>query len=96
LFKKLDPVLNIGTRIAIMSVIIKYKRIDFRNLKKKTKISSGNLSTQTRILNEAGYITIEKSRKNNYPRTIYILTNLGEKRFEIYNEYLLSYIKWLF
>jgi DNA-binding transcriptional ArsR family regulator len=96
MLKKLDPVIHSETRLTIMSVLIKCKKIDFNHLKELTNMSSGNLSAQTKILKEAGYITIEKEQKDNYSHTIYMLTELGEERFKIYKAAIQNYISWTF
>ena len=96
LFKKLDPILHSETRLAIMSVLVKHKRIDFIRLKELTNITSGNLSAQTKNLKEVEYITIEKEQKDNYSHTIYILTELGEERFKVYRAAIQNYIRWTF
>jgi len=52
-------------------------RIDFTYLLHLSGMSRGNLSTQMSKLGEAKLVKIEKSFKDNRPRTIYALTERG-------------------
>ncbi|MEA3448823.1 MAG: transcriptional regulator [Bacteroidota bacterium] len=88
----LDPLLHSQLRLAIVSLLIKHEVLEFRFLKEKTEATAGNLSVQIRKLEDAGYLEVKKSFRNNYPLTTCSLTNKGVKAFEKYvttiNEYL--------
>lgn len=92
MFKSLDPLLNSEIRLAIISMLISLEKADFRFLKEKTEATSGNLSVQLQKLNDAGYIEITKSFKNNYPLTTCKITQGGIKAFEKYVDAIQSYI----
>ncbi|MGL5892706.1 MAG: winged helix-turn-helix domain-containing protein, partial [Bacteroidia bacterium] len=68
-FKELDPVLHSQLRLAVMSVLVGVKEAEFSYLKTQTNSTAGNLSVQLTKLKEAGYITVEKSFRDNYPLT---------------------------
>ena len=92
MFKALDPLLHSELRLAVMSLLISVKDAEFTYLKEKTGATAGNLSVQVNKLAEAGYITIEKTFRDNYPLTTCTITKKGIKAFEDYVETLKSYI----
>lgn len=91
-FKELDPLLHSQLRLAIMSLLMSVEEAEFTFIKDKTNSTAGNLSVQLNKLKEAGYITIKKSFKNNYPQTMCSITNKGFKAFEEYVNDLKQYI----
>lgn len=82
--KIIDPILSTQLGITIISLLYKYKEIDFHYIKKSTNANSGNISFQIKKLQEAGYIIVYKSFKNNYPNTKLQLT---EKGLECYKKH---------
>jgi DNA-binding MarR family transcriptional regulator len=56
------------------------------------KAAAGNISIQIKKLEDAGYIKVEKTFKNNYPNTILSITAQGIKAFEFYVSNLKKYI----
>jgi DNA-binding transcriptional ArsR family regulator len=93
MFKDLDPLLNQQLRLSVMSLLIGLDEAEFTLLKEKTGASAGNLSVQLSKLEEAGYISIEKSFQGKYPKTTCKLEAKGQKAFEVYFEALMSYKK---
>jgi DNA-binding transcriptional ArsR family regulator len=91
-FKELDPLLHSQLRLAIMSFLIGVKEADFSILREKTEATAGNLSVQLNKLADAGYLTITKSFRDNYPLTTCKITPIGIKAFEDYVENLRGYI----
>jgi DNA-binding transcriptional ArsR family regulator len=91
-FKDLDPLLHSQLRLAIMSLLISLESAEFTFLKEKTESTAGNLSVQLDKLNEAGYITIEKTFKGKRPLTTCRITRKGVKAFEDYVTNLKGYI----
>ena len=69
-FAPLDPVLHNQLRLAVMSLLVAVEEGDFNFLLEKTCATRGNLSVQITKLKEAGYITVKKTFKNNYPNTV--------------------------
>ena len=92
MFKPLDPLLKNELRLAIMSLLISLDQADFNYLKKETKATAGNLSVQVQKLKDAGYISVDKSFKDNYPLTTCIITKKGIDAFEAYVEAINSYL----
>jgi len=93
MFKPLDPILHSELRLAIVSLLIGVKEADFSYIKEKTGATAGNVSVQLNKLQDAGYITISKTFKDNYPHTSCAISSKGRKAFEAYFTNLQSYFK---
>lgn len=92
MFKDLDPLLHSQLRLAITSLLISVDSAEFTFIKEKTNSTAGNLSVQLDKLQEAGYISIEKSFKGKKPVTTCKITRKGIKAFEEYVNDLKQYI----
>ena len=92
MFNDLDPLLHSQLRLSIVSILISLKETDFNYIKETTKATSGNISIQIKKLQDAGYIHVKKSFKNNYPNTHISITEKGIEAFETYVENLKKYI----
>lgn len=84
MFKDLDPMLHSQVRLAVMSILISVKSAEFSFLLENIKTTKGNLSFQLSKLKEAGYVSIKKSFKGNYPLTTCVITNRGIDAYETY------------
>lgn len=93
MFKDLDPLLHSQLRLSVMSLLVASKEAEFNFLKEKSGATSGNLSVQLTKLSDAGYITITKEFRDNYPLTKCRITPEGLKAFESYVENLKEYLK---
>jgi len=91
-FAPLDPLLHNQLRLAIMSTLMAVEEADFNHLLEKTGATRGNLSVQIGKLKEAGYISVHKTFKGNYPHTICAVTFQGIKAFEGYVGALRDYL----
>ncbi|MEM9832541.1 MAG: transcriptional regulator [Bacteroidota bacterium] len=92
MYKDLDPLLHSQLRLAIISMLVVSKKVEFGYIKEQTNAAAGNISIQIKKLQEAGYIDVEKTFKNNYPKTILSITNKGVAAFESYVDDLKKYI----
>ncbi|MFC1490584.1 winged helix-turn-helix domain-containing protein [Candidatus Latescibacterota bacterium] len=92
MFENLDPILHSQLRLSIVSTLMTVDEANFNFLKDTTNATSGNLSIQIKKLQEAGYINVEKSFKNNYPNTTLSITEKGIEAFESYVNNLKKYI----
>ena len=93
MYKDLDPLLHSQLRLAIMSLLVKNRNLDFTTIKGETKSTAGNLSIQLKKLKTVNYIEINKSFKNNYPLTEVVLTQIGLVAFENYVNSLKNYLE---
>ena len=92
MFKDLDPILHSQLRLSIVSILISVQEAEFTYIKEETGATAGNISIQIKKLQEAGYIRVEKSFKNNYPNTMLSITKKGIQAFENYVNNLKKYI----
>ncbi|MDO5105230.1 transcriptional regulator [Capnocytophaga sp.] len=92
MFKELDPLLHSQLRLAIISLLVSEEKADFTRIKEITRATSGNISVQIGKLEKAGYISVTKSFKDNYPNTQLALTQKGLQAFEEYVEALRGYL----
>jgi hypothetical protein len=92
MYKDLDPLLHQQLRLSVMSILIGVKDAEFNYIKEKIKATAGNLSVQLNKLSEAGYITINKSFRDNYPLTTCAVTKQGVKAFDEYVKALKVYL----
>ena len=70
MYKDLDPLIHSQLRLAIISLLVASEKVEFKHIVEETKAAAGNISIQITKLQEAGYIKVEKSFKNNYPNTM--------------------------
>lgn len=90
--EQFDEAFANNLRLAIMTALISGD-MDFNMLKKLTGGTDGNLSIQTRKLEEYGYITSSKSFIDRKPRTTYKITESGKKAFHHYVSLLEQVLK---
>ena len=93
MFKELDPLLHQQLRLQIMTVLMNVETAEFNYLLDQTGATRGNLSVQIRKLQEADYLTVKKSFRDNYPLTTCAITKKGQTAFEDYVKALESYFK---
>lgn len=92
MFKDLDPILHSQLRLAIISLLVSEKEAEFTRLREETNSTAGNLSVQINKLKEAGYITVLKQFKDNYPQTVCAITAVGLAAFNKYVKNIQTYI----
>ncbi|MDR1886774.1 MAG: transcriptional regulator [Prevotellaceae bacterium] len=94
MFEELDPLLHSQLRLAVMSLLLGVDEADFVFLKEKTGATSGNLSVQIDKLNEAGYITVQKTFRGKMPRTVCKMTPKGLNALDGYVKTLQTYLSF--
>jgi predicted transcriptional regulator len=92
MFKDLDPILHSQLRLSIVSILMSVDEANFNFIKDETKATAGNISIQLKKLQDAGYIKVKKTFKNNYPNTSLSITKKGIDAFETYVNDLKNYI----
>jgi DNA-binding MarR family transcriptional regulator len=92
MFKELDPILHSQLRLSIVSILMTVDEANFTFIKETTNAAAGNISIQLKKLQEAGYIKVKKSFKDNYPNTALSITSKGIAAFEDYVSNLKKYI----
>jgi DNA-binding MarR family transcriptional regulator len=84
----LDKVIHQKARLGIMSILAAGESADFNELKRRLKMTDGNLSTHLGLLEREDYIEIEKTFVRKKPRTLCRLTKKGRGAFSGYLEQL--------
>ena len=69
------------------------REAEFTWLREKTGATAGNLSVQLGKLTDAGYITVHKSFRGNYPLTTCSITPKGVSAFEQYVKDIRTYLE---
>jgi predicted transcriptional regulator len=93
MFNELDPLLHSQLRLSIISILISVNAADFGQIKALTNATAGNISVQLKKLQDAGYIEVNKSFRNNYQHTSVQITKEGVLAFEKYVEDLKAYLQ---
>lgn len=78
----LDPVIHERVRLSIASVLASRRAMDYLELKELLGLTDGNLAGHVRVLEEAGYLAIEKGFTGKRTRTRYSLTPRGRAVFQ--------------
>lgn len=91
MFKELDPLLHQQLRLQIMTLLMNVETAEFNYLLKETGATRGNLSVQIKKLQEANYLTVKKSFRDNYPLTTCAIADKGREAFTNYVTALESY-----
>ncbi|MFB3852395.1 MAG: winged helix-turn-helix domain-containing protein [Vicinamibacterales bacterium] len=84
----IDRLIHEPARRVIMTILFTVESADFLYLLRETGLSKGNLSSHLSKLEEAGYVSIEKSFRGKLPLTECRLTSAGRTAFRRYREYL--------
>lgn len=75
----LDDTIHQRVRLGILAVLAEADQADFGFLKETLELSDGNLSRHLRVLEDAGYVRIEKGYEERRPRTWVNATKKGRK-----------------
>lgn len=87
---RLDDVIHGRVRLGIMAYLSGAEAADFNELKQKLNVTDGNLSVHLRKLEEAGFVSVEKSFQGRKPLTRAVMTEAGRGAFLAYLDALSS------
>lgn len=90
---KLDRLIHERLRLGIVSALAANESLTFNELKKLLKTTDGNLSVHARKLEDAHYITCNKSFEGRLPKTEYKLTAGGRRALERYLDHMEALIQ---
>ncbi len=79
---RFDEFIHAPTRLQIASVLIVAERAEFGFVRDTTGLSDSALSKQVRVMEEAGYVDVEKGYVGKRPRTWLRLSKIGRAAFE--------------
>jgi len=81
---ELDKIIHERMRLGIISALAANKSLSFTDLKNLLNTTDGNISVHARKLEDAGYLSCEKSFNGRVPLTEYQITSEGKKALERY------------
>jgi DNA-binding MarR family transcriptional regulator len=87
----LDPLIHVPTRLKIVATLAALPEGDtlsFTRLQDMIGLTPGNLIIHLRKLEDAGYISSEKTRNGTVPSTTVALTGQGRKALSAYTQAL--------
>lgn len=90
---KIDEIIHGRLRLGVMAYLADAEVADFTTLKTVLGATQGNLSIQLRKLEEAGYVSIEKSFLGRKPLTRVRLTAQGRTAFAAYLDTIAKLLK---
>lgn len=73
----LDDVVHQRVRLGILTVLSEVGQADFNYLRQELGLTAGNLSRHLSVLEEAGYLVMDKTLERNRPRTWVRMTQEG-------------------
>jgi DNA-binding transcriptional ArsR family regulator len=85
---ELDKVIHERLRLGIISALVANEKLSFSELKGLLNTSDGNISVHARKLEDAGYVTQEKSFRGRVPLTEYKITTRGRKALVQYLDHM--------
>ena len=89
----LDRLIHERMRLGIVSALAVNDSLSFNDLKRLMKTTDGNLSVHARKLEDAQYISCDKSFDGRVPRTEYRLTPAGRRALERYLDHMEALIR---
>lgn len=83
---ELDRVIHEPARLLVVALLAGVDETDFLWLQRESGLTKGNLSSHLVRLEEAGYVSVEKTFKGKIPLTVLRLTKGGKNAFEQYKK----------
>lgn len=80
----IDPLIHAPARLQIVMQLFVVGAADATFLLHRTGLTWGNLSSHVSKLEEAGYVTVEKTFRQKKPLTMIRLTEAGREAFDNY------------
>lgn len=87
-FADVDRMIHEPARLMIITILSAVDSADFLYLQRETGLTKGNLSSHLSKLEDAEYITIEKTYRGKIPLTICKLSGNGRRAFTEYRDQL--------
>lgn len=91
--ESLDKLIHDRTRLGMISALAANEKLSFTDLKNLLNTSDGNISVHARKLEDAGYLTCEKSFSGRTPLTEYAITADGRATLEQYLNHMEALIQ---
>jgi DNA-binding MarR family transcriptional regulator len=78
----LDDLLSHPVRLSIMAALAGVERAEFALVRDSIEVNDAMLSKQVALLEQAGYVRVDKGRVGRRPRTWLALTTTGEAAYQ--------------
>jgi DNA-binding MarR family transcriptional regulator len=88
-----DPLVANPGRLQILTALAAEQRQDFAQLRRRTRLTDGNLACHARRLRSAGLIEVDKSVRDGKPVTRFGLTPAGRAALEGHVQRLLAALR---
>jgi DNA-binding MarR family transcriptional regulator len=88
-----DRLIHEPSRTVILAILAAVESADFLYLQRETGLTKGNLSVHLSRLEEAGYISIEKTYRGKIPLTLCRMTEKGRRAFKDYRQQLRQFVE---
>lgn len=91
--EEIDDVVHGRMRLGILAYLKGAESVDFVTLRATLEASDGNLSTQLRLLEQAGYVELTKGFSGRRPQTTITITTSGIEALAAYKRALLKLLE---
>ena len=81
IIKNINEIFTTKIRLGAMALLVMETTLDFTTLKNRLEVSDGNLGSHLRVLEDAGYLRVDKKFVGRRPKTTYTVTDKGIKAF---------------
>ncbi len=88
-----DRLIHEPSRATILAILFVVESADFLYLQRETGLTKGNLSVHLSKLEEAGYVSIEKTYRGKIPMTLCRMTPCGREAFDSYRKQLKQFVE---
>lgn len=78
---KINEIIHQPARTQIMTYLVVHRSVDFNTIKNELRMTDGQIATQMKTLENAGYIKVIKELVIKKTKTTYVLTYEGEFAF---------------
>lgn len=85
---RLDDLLGHAVRLSVVAALAGVQKAEFALVRDTVEVSDSVLSKQAALLEDAGYVAVEKGRVGRRPRTWLSLTSTGRTAYERHVEAL--------
>lgn len=89
----LNKLFDSRIRLGVMSVLMVNDQMSFNDLKQMLNLTDGNLASHLNTLEQAAFITVQKSFIGRKTNTTYRITPLGQQEFKAHLNALEKMIK---
>jgi DNA-binding transcriptional ArsR family regulator len=90
---EVDRLIHEPSRSVILAILAVVESADFLYLQRETGLTRGNLSVHLSKLEEAGYVSIEKTYRGKIPLTLCRMTDRGLQAFSEYRNQLKQFVE---